>query len=165
MEEVNLNIVPNGLKPVCHASQYDKNRTIKLNLYEDYSRYSLTGSESLELDVKKPDGTIVTIEITNTSDNYLLFTTTEQMCAAYGQCECNIKITNGDIIIGTLNFLLDIEKSPKDGATESASSIYDLRQQVEDIISHMPIVGGGGLILTDVEINIYTYTTSDMEAS
>lgn len=157
MEQVNLNIVPNGIKPVCHASQYDRGRQIRLNLYDGTSTYSLSGTETIELNIKKADGTVYTDEITNTSDNYLVVSTTQQMTAASGDNECNIKITDGSVVIGTLNFILNVEASPLEGGIDSVSYIYNLSQQIEDIISHMP-PSGGGLKEIVITIHFNTYT-------
>lgn len=157
MEQINLNIVPNGIKPVCHSSQYDRGRQIRLNLYDGDDHYSLSGAETIELNVKKTDGTVYTNEITNTESDYLIITTAQEMTAVPGENNCNIKIMEGSNVIGALNFILDVEKSPLDNGDPSVSFIYDLRQQIEDIISHMPVGGGGmeGLFL-DIVISEYT---------
>lgn len=157
MEQVNLNIVPNGVKPVCHASQYDRGRQIRLNLYDGDSHYTLSGAETIELNVKKADGTIYTDSITNTESDYLVITTVQQMTAVSGENNCSIKITEGNTTIGTLNFTLNVEKSPLDDGDPSESFIYDLRQQIEDIISHMPPTGGG-LRASSIELYTGTYT-------
>lgn len=157
MEQINLNLIPNGTKPVCHVSQYDNGRQFRVNLFDGTSVYSLAGTETIELSVKKTDGTIYTSQITNTSTTYLLISTATQMCAAPGENRCELKITNSGIILGTLNFILDVEEDPLVNGVESQSSIYDLRQQIEDIISHMP-PSGGGMKATKVELFLSEYT-------
>ena len=157
MEQINVNLIPNGIKPICHVSQYDSGREIRLNLFDGTDSFTLTGTETIEFDVKKSDGTVYTTEITNTEDDYLIITTTSQMCAAVGENICSVKIVDGEISIGTINLILDVEPSPLDNGLTSASYVYDLRQQIEDIISHMPPQGGGveGLKF-DVKISEYT---------
>ena len=154
MEQVNINIVPNGIKPICHVSQYDKGRQIRLNLYDGDNRYTLSGTETLELDVKKADGTVYTNEITNTEDNYLIISTAEEMTSAYGENFCNIKITDDTVVIGSLNFILDVEKSPLDDGVTSSSFIYDLRQQIIDILNNL----GTGLYKIEFDIELCDYT-------
>ena len=71
MEVINLNLIPTGAIPVVHASQYDEGRTFRANLMDGSTVYTLDGTETLECDVKKPDGNIVTVAVTNTSDSYV----------------------------------------------------------------------------------------------
>ena len=143
MEQINVNLIPSGIKPICHVSQYDSGREIRLNLFDGTDAFTLTGTETIEFDVKKSDGTVYTTEITNTEDNYLIITTASQMCAAVGENICSVKIVDGETSIGIINLILDVEPSPLDNGIDSVSYIYDLRQQIEDIISHMPPEGGG----------------------
>lgn len=159
MEQIDLNVIPNGIKPVCHVSQYDKGRQIRLNLKDGTSSYTLSGTETLELDIKKADGTVYTAEVANTESDYLVITTTQQMTAAPGDNICNIKMTKNSQVIGYLNFVLDVERSPLDGGINSVSYIYNLRQQIEDIISHMPI-SGGGMEDYQIELTYTEYTTN-----
>lgn len=143
MEQINVNLIPSGIKPICHVSQYDSGREIRLNLFDGTDTFTLTGTETIEFDVKKSDGTVYTTEITNTEDDYLIITTASQMCAAVGENICSVKIVDGETSIGTINLILDVEPSPLDNGIDSVSYIYDLSQQIEDIISHMPPEGGG----------------------
>ena len=45
MESFNLNIIPGKDRPVCHASQYDIGRTIRVNLFEGFNVFTLDGTE------------------------------------------------------------------------------------------------------------------------
>ena len=115
MEIINLNLIPTGTRPVVHASQYDNGRQFRANLFEGASVYTLTGAETLTFSVRKPDGHIVTEGVTNTSDNYVVIETTTQMCAWAGDSFAELKIENGDDLIGTLNLILAVEQSPEEG--------------------------------------------------
>lgn len=149
METLNLNLIPGEALPVAHASQYDVGRTIRLNLFEGSSVYTLSSEAIVSLNVKKPDGTIVTASLSHTQTTYVDFDTTEQMTAAAGKALCELKIDT----IGTLNFILDVERGPKDGSIESDSDINDLETQITNIINNMGI---------DVGIKSATYTYSDL---
>lgn len=150
MEIINLNLIPGEALPVCHASQYDDERTIRLNLFDGSSVYTLSSDDEVTLSVRKPDGNIVTAEITHTQVSYVDITTTEQMTAVPGKSVCELTINT----IGTLNFILDVEEGPENGSINSASEIHDLRTQIEDIISSMPI--------SSASIKMTTYTYSDL---
>lgn len=149
MEQINLNLIPGEALPVVHASQYDVGRTIRCNLFNGSSVYTLTSGQALSLNVKKPDGTIITKSLTNSQSTYVDFSTTQQMTAASGKALCEIKIDS----IGTLNFILDIERGPKDGSIESDSEINDLESQITTIINNMGI---------GHEIDTGPYTYSDI---
>lgn len=129
MEVFNLDIIPGKSAPVIHASQFDAGREFKANLFEGPTVYTLSGAETLSVIVRKPDGNMVTAAVTNTSDSYITFETTEQMTACDGANLCELRIENGADVIGSINFIMEVEKSPDTGIT-SASEIHNLEAQV-----------------------------------
>lgn len=130
MEVFNLDIIPGKSAPVIHASQFDAGREFKANLFEGPTVYTLSGAETLSVIVRKPDGNMVTAAVTNTSDSYITFETTEQMTACDGANLCELRIENGADAIGSINFIMEVEKSPDTGIT-SASEIHNLEAQVD----------------------------------
>ena len=135
MEIIKLNLIPSGATPVVHVKQYDIGRTWRFELYEGASVYTLDGTEVLECDVKKLDGNIVTISVTNTSDNYVDIETTLQMTACSGDQIGALRITKGGDDIATLNFILACQRSPLDGGISSDSDIHDLQTQVAGYVA------------------------------
>lgn len=137
IERIKLNLIPAGTMPVCHASQYDKKRQIGIDIYNGLQPYILS-DELLELDVRKPDGHIVTIDVPYTAGgNGVVFETTEQMCAVAGSNLCELKITKGEAVIGSLNFYMEIERSPMENGLASDSEIANLRTQMQSIAQPM----------------------------
>ena len=132
MEVFNLNIRPGKTCPVIHCSQFDKGRTFRANLYDGSEVFTLTAAETLSVIEKKSDGNMVTIGVTNTSDSYVEFATTEQMTALAGPQICELRIVEGDTLIGSANFILDCKESPDTGI-ESESEIHNLETQIQDI--------------------------------
>ena len=135
MEVINLNLIPTGALPVVHASQYDEGRTFRANLMDGSTVYTLDGTETLECDVKKPDGNIVTVAVTNTSDSYVEIDTTLQMCACAGESLAELHITKGAKELGTLNFILAVERSPLEGGIQSDSGIHNLQTQIGEAVA------------------------------
>lgn len=135
MESFNLNIIPGKDRPVCHASQYDVGRTIRVNLFEGFNVFTLDGTEVISISVRKPDGNVVTESVTNTSDSYVEFVTTEQMTACHGSNLCELKIEKGADVIGTMNFILEVEQDPLEGGVQSASEIDNLETQIAGMVS------------------------------
>lgn len=135
METFNLNIIPGKTCPVCHASQYDIGRTIRINLFENAAVYTLDGTETVSLSVRKTDGNVVTASVTNTSDSFVEIVTTEQMTACHGANLCELKIEKGADVIGTMNFILEVEQDPLEGGIASQSEIDNLATQVAAIVA------------------------------
>lgn len=135
MEVINLNLIPSGANPVAHASQFDTGRHTRFNLMNGATPYTLDGTETLTVSVRKNDGHIVTEAITNTSDSYVEVITTEQMTACAGDNLAQIKIEKGGDILGYLNYIMRIQVDPEDGGDPSASFIHDLEQQIADAVA------------------------------
>lgn len=136
MEQINLNLIPGRTMPVAHASQYDVGRTIRFNLFEGDTIYTLDGTETVNVNVRKTDGNIVTAALVVTaSATYVDVVTTEQMTACYGSNLAEIQIIKDGDTLGTLNFILEIEEDPTEGGIESESEIHNLRSQVAEIVS------------------------------
>lgn len=163
MELIDLNLIPGLTNPVCHVSQFDVGRVIKFNLFEGSAVYTLSGTETLTLIVKKPDNTILTQSITNTSSNYITISTIEQMCPIYGYNICELKIEDSGTVIHSTNFLMFVEKDPFCNGVETQSAIDNLTTQIEEILRTMDI--GGGLHATYIDIRTATYTTSSLEVT
>ena len=149
-ESINLNLIPTGDMPVIHVSQFDNGRAFNVNLFKGSDEYTIPEGYTAELHCRKADRNIVTLATTNVSSNTLTFTTTTQLCACAGDnlCEVAIKDTE-DYLVGSLNFILQVEKDPLQGGIESTSSIHDLTDQIEEITTE--IVGE----------NYYTKTETD----
>jgi hypothetical protein len=112
MEEIFLNLIPTGNHPICHASQFDVGRQIKVNLFDGAVAYALQEGDSLVLDIKKPNAEIVSAELAITvGEVYAYIVTVEQMCDIVGRNECELRLKNGTKNIGTLNFYIEVEEA------------------------------------------------------
>ena len=110
-EQLRLNLIPNGIPPVIHVSQYDVGRTLQFIIYSGSSQYVFTSGESAILLGTKPDGHIFIYDLT-ISNNVLSIDTTEQMLAIPGNVKAEIRVQGADKDIGTANFIFDVEESP-----------------------------------------------------
>ena len=137
IERIQLNLIPTGEMPVCHAKQYDKGREIGIDLLYGLKPYYLA-DEALELDVRKSDNHLVTIDVPYTEGtSSVVFATTEQMCAVSGSNICALKVTKGGVVIGSLNFVMEVEKSVLEGGLPSESDIENLETQMRAIAEPM----------------------------
>lgn len=128
MQTINLNLVPGKAKPVIHSSQYDKGRTFRCYLFDGSSTYTLNNSDTITIEGQKSDNCIFVYNVTNTSSNYVDVVTTEQMTAASGLVDCELRIKRGTADIGTANFWLEVERASTENGVVSESDISVLRQ-------------------------------------
>lgn len=136
MEQIRLDLIPGKNPPVCHASQYDVGRTIRLNLVEGGSEYSIPSGTTAEIHIRKPDNNIISAAVTATQGNkYIDIVTAEQWTACAGTNLCEIVLTNGGNVIGTINFILEVEMDPIDGGSASESVIYNIQALVDTAVA------------------------------
>lgn len=135
MEIIKLNLIPTGITPSCHCSQYDNGRTIRVDLFNGFTPYVLQDGDTVTLNVRKPDNTIVVTSLTATQGNtYVNIETTEQMCACVGYNLCDLTIENGSKKIGTLNFIMQVERDVLANGIPSQSKIDDLEELVREAV-------------------------------
>lgn len=135
MEIIKLNLIPSGVNPTCHCSQYDNGRVIRIDLFDGLTPYVLQSGDTVTLNVRKPDNTIIEASVTATQGNtYVNLVTTEQMCAVVGYNLCDLTITNGSVVIGTLNFIMQVERDVLADGIPSQSVIEDLDALVQEAV-------------------------------
>ena len=135
MEIIKLNLIPNGVNPTCHAKQYDEGRVIRFELFDGLTPYTLQSGDTVTLNLRKPDNTIIESSVTATQGNkYVDLVTTEQICAVAGYNLGTFKITNGSVEIGTLNFIMAVARDVLADGIPSQSVIEDLDALVEEAV-------------------------------
>ena len=134
-ENVNVCITPKGEKPVLHFSQFDNENVFTVTVLADdgESAAVLTGLD-IEFRIRKTDSHVVTIAPESVADNVITFKTTEQMCACCGQNIATVTLMKDDMVISTLDILVDIQRDILSGGLTSASDIHNLETQIEDIL-------------------------------
>ena len=108
METIKLNMIPRPTSPVCHLSQNDAGRVVRINLFDDGEVFTLGGSELVRARCMKPNGTHKIIMLNNTGADYVEMIIPEELTEAVGAVYCKLKI-NG---ISGRSFLINIESKP-----------------------------------------------------
>lgn len=136
IQQITLDLIPNGEMPILYASQYDAGRSFRANIVERKIPYTLDGTELISLTVRKGDGNLVTMDIANTfaDKTYIDFLSTEQMTAISGSNFGELHLESNGVSIGTLNFYLTVEPAADEGGIESESEINNLERQVHEIV-------------------------------
>lgn len=134
-ENVNVCITPKGDKPVLHFSQFDNENVFTVTVLADdgESAAVLTGLD-IEFRLRKTDSHVVTIAPESVADNVITFKTTEQMCACCGQNIATVTLMKDDMIVSTLDILVDIQRDILSGGLTSESDIRNLTTQIEQIV-------------------------------
>lgn len=132
-ESIKVDIIPGAENAeVLHFSQYDNKRPFFIELFNGGVEFIPESGMSLTLECKKRDGNIVILSDPVLTDNVAEFSTTEQLTACYGDNMAEIKIVDdNDLVIGSANFIINVEKSPTCGGLASQSEIDNLDQQIE----------------------------------
>lgn len=130
MERIKLNLIPSGVAPIVHLSQYDDGRQFGIDLFEGESVYVLDGTETLTINSRKPDGHVVTLSVTNTGTSSLDVDTVEQLTAVHGVSYAKLKIVKGAVTIATLPFLIDVSRDPLENGDPSESFVENLQTQI-----------------------------------
>ena len=134
-ESIKVDIIPGAENAeVLHFSQYDNKRPFFIELFNGADEFIPESEMTITLECRKRDGNIVIISDPVMNDNVAEFSTTEQLTACYGDNMAEIKIVDdNDLVIGSANFIINVEKSPTCGGLVSESEIDNLTQQIEDI--------------------------------
>lgn len=138
MEEITLNLIPAGIHPVCHISQNDNERNIRINLTDGDLAYSIRAGDVIRLNVRKPDNTVVktTLDITE-GLSYVDIEVSDEMCDISGKNLCNLRIINRGMRISTNNFFMLVEVNPTFNPAPSPShGLYP--REIIDLIPVKP---------------------------
>lgn len=108
METFFIDLIPERRTQVYHASQGDNERVIRCNLFDGVEAVTLNGTESVRLRYRKPDGSISSVSVPNTSASYVYVTLPADLTETKGRVYCKLRINN----IGAKAFYVDVEGRP-----------------------------------------------------
>lgn len=114
MEQITINLLATGVTPVCHVSQFDDGRTIRINLKKGAEVYTLSGTEEVKMRIRKPDNTERVVNITNTASSYVDYVSTPEDCDIEGVNVCELVIDD----LGSKNFLMNVEEDAYGGGAD-----------------------------------------------
>ena len=138
-ESINLNLIPDvelDELPVLHASQYDFGRALTFFIYDGDTPFTAASTYDIELHLRKVDGCVISLDDPTIDDNEVTFFTTEQLTACSGNNigELVFKDSIGGSVVGTCNFILNVECDPFIGGINSESEIANINSQIASLI-------------------------------
>lgn len=140
-QNINLNLVPSGLMPIVHSSQYDVDRTFTITLYDGSASYNIPTGATIFITGIKGDRHV--FEYTTTTDpevisytgSLVTISTPQQMTAAAGLCICELRIVDPNgLNVGTLNFVLDVEADPVENGIISDTDISAIQEYTNTVV-------------------------------
>ena len=128
-----LDLIPQGVPPVVHVSQYDRGQVWFIEVLENGVPYEIPTGCAVTIQGSKPDNTAFQYACTY-SGNIVAAVLMQQMCAVVGDVSCEVRITANDAaqIIGSLNFIIEVEEgSIADDTFVSETDISLIEQAIE----------------------------------
>lgn len=123
-----LDMIPSGVAPIIHVSQYDKGQTWTFNIFADNMPYSIPEGASVTIQGTKQDHMGFQYACTY-SGSQVYATETQQMTVLPGDVPAEIKISRSGEIIGSINFKIRVE--PAALADDTVISETDLPLFIE----------------------------------
>lgn len=126
---ITLNLNTRYVLPIPTAQQGDTARVLTFNILDNGVPFSLVG-KSVRAKIIKPDGTKVFngLTITNATNGECNLALTNQVLAVVGIVECQLEITEGQDILSTIIFNIEVRESiDVTGAVESSNEFTALQ--------------------------------------
>jgi len=137
-QAINLDVIPAGVRPVIHVSQFDNHvQALRFTLYKDNLPFTIPGGAAVLINGYKPDNTAFSYAATATSGQTATFSVTQQMTAVPGDVECELRVRTASEIIGTLNFILRVEPAPLTDDSVISETEIPLIEQAVDIAANL----------------------------
>lgn len=128
-----LDLIPQGVPPVIHCSQYDRGQIWFITVLENGVPYEIPSGCAVTIQGTKPDNTGFQYACVY-SGSIVSATLMQQMCAVAGNVQVEVRITANDAaqIIGSLNFILEVEQAGiADDTIISETDISMIEQAIE----------------------------------
>ena len=106
--EIVVNMVPGGVTPVIHVSQYDDGYGITANLIENSGTYTVPVGATVSIEGTKPDGHGYAYLCTY-QDNAVVIPVNTQMTAVKGKHPCELVVRKEGLRVGSKNMIMVVE--------------------------------------------------------
>ena len=138
-QTINLNLIPQGVQPVIHVSQYDKGQTWIFKLMVGNAYYQIPAGASVTIEGTKKDGTGFQYACTY-SGYEVTAIEQQQMTVLAGDVPAELRITKGSELIGTLNFIIRVEQAALSDDTVISETELPLIEEIAEFIAEVPAI-------------------------
>lgn len=139
-QRTRLDMRPGGVTPVVHVSQYDSdNNALIFDLYDGATVWNVPTGASVLINGQKPDNYGFSYSAVSAAGNSVTCNLTTQMTAVAGSvmCELRVRNTTGTQIIGSANFILEVEEAALTDDTIISDTMIPLIEQAVEIASNL----------------------------
>ena len=136
-QSFNLDLIPKGVAPMVHVSQYDYGQTWNISLFANDSPFNVPSGATVLIEGTKPDNTGFQYSCTF-SDNVVTVTEEQQMTVIAGKVPCEIVITQSGALIASLNFYLLVEAAALKDDTVISETDLPLIEEAAEAVSQIP---------------------------
>lgn len=139
-QRTRLDMRPGGVMPVVHVSQYDNDAAALIfDLYDGGELFTVPTGSSVLLNGLKPDNYGFSYQAASISGNTVVCNLTTQMTAVAGAVVCELRVRNGagTQIIGSCNFILQVEAAALTDDTIISDTMIPLIEQAVEIASNL----------------------------
>lgn len=136
-QSFNLDLIPQGISPCVHVSQYDKGQTWLISILKDNAPFTIPTGSSIIVQGTKPDSTGFQYPCTY-SGNVVTVTEEQQMTIKAGKVPCEIVITKSDAQIASLNFYLIVEAAALRDDTVISETDLPLIEEAAEAVERIP---------------------------
>ena len=131
-QSFNLELIPKGVPPIIHVSQYDKGQTWTITVTENGIPFSIPANTSVTVQGTKPDAT--GFQYSGTASNSVVtFIVQQQMTVLAGEYDCELVLVNGNDQVATINFILDVEAAALNDETIISETELPLIEQAAEL--------------------------------
>lgn len=145
-QSTNINLIPQyTYLGNLYFSQNDVGREATINLMDGSVAYTIPTGATVKIQATKPSGLGFSVTCTY-SGNVVTVVSTATMTDEAGRFPCELQVTNSGVVLGSANFMFNVERSPHpDGTTDgTADSVLN---QITVAFNHAmeQIENSGGL--------------------
>lgn len=130
------------------VSQFDTMWRFIFSIVNNSQPWEIPSGATAVLNGRKPDGNVFAFSGT-IENNTVTVDADVQMTAVAGQTVCELSVLSNGEIVGTANFILDVEAAPKSPEDVSSESTLPAYGEILDRIEEMCGGGGGGSVTVD----------------
>lgn len=136
MQTIRLSTTPGVVNPGAYLSQYDVGRQMLFLLYDDVGKYIPAAGSTVHIRATKPSGFGFDVACI-WSQNSVTVTVTDEMSNESGSFGAELRIEKDGNILGTANFLWNVERSTHpegtvDGNTEAKGLMQAIMAAITD---------------------------------
>jgi hypothetical protein len=141
-QTIKLNLIPGGVMPVVYASQYDnQTNALVFELYNGDLPFPVPSGAAVLINGTKPpvngELTGFSYSAASISGNRVVCNVTTQMTAVAGDVLCELRIRTATQIIGSVNFILRVERSALNDDTVLSETDIPLIEQAIEIAANL----------------------------